>query len=230
MMPAGFPAGPIHLTREGPPVSQQFDQTFWDDLYGSQSALWSGNPNPHLVAEAGGLSPGEALDIGAGEGADAIWLASGGWQVTAVDISTVALGRAADHAAAAGAGIAERIQWVHRDVEDWEPPKDHFDLVTAHFFHLPPDTRRLVFGRLAGSTAPGGSLLVVGHCPMEGTQMPEEYFFTGDDIADLLDPDQWEIATNAIASRPATRSHADTGAHAGPTHTQDAVLRAVRRR
>lgn len=219
-------------------MPQQFDQTFWDDLYRSQPALWSGNPNPHLVTEAGGLSPGEALEIGAGEGADAIWLATGGWRVTAVDISTVALGRAADHADAAGPAVAERIQWLHRDVEGWAPPKDHFDLVTAHFFHLPSETRRRVFGGLADSTAPGGSLLIVGHCPMEGTQMPEEYFFSGDDIAALLDPDRWEIVTNSVfpRSHAATGADATTGAHiaAGthdtpaPVHTQDAVLRAVR--
>jgi SAM-dependent methyltransferase len=217
------------LGRE-PSASQPFDQAFWDDLYRSRSTLWSGHPNPPLVAEAAGLPPGAALDIGAGEGGDAIWLASRGWTVTAVDISPVALERAADHAARAGAEVAGRIQWLQRDVEEWEPPKEQFDLVSAHFFHLPGETRRRVFGRLADSTAPGGSLLVVGHCPMEGTQMPEEYFFTGDDIAALLDPGQWEIVTNAVAARPPTRSHAGDGSHQGPTHTQDAVLRARRRR
>jgi SAM-dependent methyltransferase len=213
-----------------PSVDQPFDQQFWDDLYRSQPALWSGNPNPHLVTEAGGLPPGEALDIGAGEGADAIWLATAGWRVTAVDISTVALGRARDHAASAGPAVAERIQWLQADAEEWEPPSDRFDLVTAHFFHLPPETRRLVFGRLAAATAPGGSLLVVGHCPMEGTQMPEEFFFTGDDIAALLDADRWDIVTNATVWRSPTRSHAAAGSHTGPTHSQDAVLRAERRR
>ncbi|MBP9051936.1 MAG: class I SAM-dependent methyltransferase, partial [Ilumatobacteraceae bacterium] len=69
-------------------------EEFWDARYRSAPAIWSGNPNPHLVADAGDLTPGRALDIGAGEGADAIWLAQRGWTVTAVDISGVALQRA----------------------------------------------------------------------------------------------------------------------------------------
>lgn len=73
----------------------RFTAAFWDERYRSAHSLWSGNPNRHLVAEAADLTPGAALDAGAGEGADAIWLAGRGWQVTAVDISGVALGRAA---------------------------------------------------------------------------------------------------------------------------------------
>jgi len=76
-------------------MAERFDRAFWDDRYRSRSALWSGSPNRHLMAEAEDLVPGTALDVGAGEGADAIWLAGRGWRATAVDISGVALERAA---------------------------------------------------------------------------------------------------------------------------------------
>ncbi len=209
-------------------MSEQFDQAFWDDRYRSQAALWSGNPNGHLVAEVDGLAPGTALDVGAGEGADAIWLAGRGWQVTAVDISTVALERAAEHAVQAGADIAGRIVWLHHDLTDWRPAQDHYDLVSAQYMHLPPAPREVLFGRLASAVAPGGTLLIVGHHPsdmqtaMPRPQMPELYF-TGDDIARQLDPDQWDIVKNAAAPRTAT--HPD-----GRLVTiHDTLLRARRR-
>jgi SAM-dependent methyltransferase len=206
-------------------MSEQFDQAFWDDRYRSQTALWSGAPNPQLVNEVVDLAPGLALDVGAGEGADAIWLADRGWQVTAVDISAVALERAASHVRSR-ADLADRIHWLRQDVLNWEPPSDHFDLVTAQYLHLPPEPRRALFERLACSVAPGGTLLLVGHHPsdmetaMPRPQMPE-LFFTGDDVAGQLDPTQWDIVTNAAPGR--------TAKHDGhPVAIRDAVLRATR--
>jgi ubiquinone/menaquinone biosynthesis C-methylase UbiE len=87
------------------------DQETYDELYRSAPTLWSGRPNRQLVVEASELPPGRALDAGSGEGGDALWLAERGWQITAVDFSTVALERAA--AAAASRGLADRIEWVH---------------------------------------------------------------------------------------------------------------------
>jgi SAM-dependent methyltransferase len=222
---------------EEPFVPEKFDQPFWDSLYDTRPAIWSGNPNPHLVAEAEALPAGTALDVGAGEGADAIWLAARGWRVTAVDISTVALDRATRDAARAGPDVAGRIDWLHRDVMAWEPPKDHFDLVSVHFFHLAPGPRGVLFGRLASAVVVGGTLLIVGHSSHvldgspheesghrgEGSMMPIDYFFTGDEIATQLDPEEWEIVTKAelersVADRPE-----------GPGHTRDVVVRGVRR-
>src|SRR5438876_11960685 len=96
-------------------------QEFWDDRYGSADQIWSGNPNPHLVEQIADLAPGIALDVGSGEGADAIWLAARGWQVTAIDVSTVALGRAARRAAEAGTEVADRLIWRHADILFWDP-------------------------------------------------------------------------------------------------------------
>jgi SAM-dependent methyltransferase len=205
-------------------VSEQFDQEFWDSLYEERPTLWSGDPNHRLVVEVEGLSPGMALDVGAGEGADAIWLATRGWRVTAVDISAVALARAASHATRVGAEVAERIDWLHRDLTDWEPPEGFFDLVSAHFFHLSPGPRRVLFERLVSAVNAGGTLLVVGHHRVEGSMMPDEYFFTSDEIVGQLDPEQWDVNINAEIERP------PTNAGAGSAHTHDIVLRATRRR
>lgn len=88
------------------------DAQFWDQRYRSRDQLFSGAPNGVLVTEVTGLPPGRALDVGCGEGADAIWLASRGWQVTAVDISRVAVERAAAQAA----GIIPNMAWTRADL------------------------------------------------------------------------------------------------------------------
>jgi len=203
------------------------DEAFWDGRYNSSSALWSGRPNIHLVAEAAGLVPGAALDVGCGEGADAIWLAERGWRVTAVDVSTVALERAATHAATAGDEVSRRINWLHADVIDWVPAAESYDLVSAQFMHLPSAQRELLHRRIAESVAPGGTLLVVGHHPsdmqttMPRPQMPE-LFFAPADVAALLGPGEW--VTLVEKARPRLASDPD-----GRTVTiHDAVLRAQR--
>lgn len=217
-------------------MSEQFDQAFWDSLYEARPEIWSGNPNHGLVVETDALMPGLALDVGAGEGADAIWLAERGWRVTAVDISAVALARAASRARRAGAQVADRIDWVHRDLLNWEPPRQ-YELVSAHYFHAAPAPRRLLFGRLASAVVEGGTLLVVGHSSRvfvgsthdgpphrsEASMMPLDYFFSGDEIAAQLDPEEWDIVTNAEVERAAANPE-------GLGHTHDIVLRATRRR
>src|ERR1700684_3887338 len=112
----------------------------WDDRY-SGDALWSGQPNPMLVHYAAGLAPGRVLDVGSGEGADAIWLATQGWTVTGAAISPVVLERAATFAAEAGPDVAARVSWQQADLLAWAPPESHFDLVSAQFVHLPRPER-----------------------------------------------------------------------------------------
>ena len=104
----------------------------WDEKYSSRSRMWSGEPNPQLVAEVADLPAGEALDLGCGEGADAMWLAARGWSVTGLDVSAVALERAAAHARERGQDAA--IEWVQQDLATWVPDR-LFDLVTAQFLH-----------------------------------------------------------------------------------------------
>lgn len=208
-------------------VHEQFDQAFWDARYRSAHSLWSGNPNRHLVTEADGLTPGTALDAGAGEGADAIWLARRGWRVTAVDISGVALERAAEHAAQEDQAVAERIQWQRADLLEWQPPDRAYDLVSAHYLHLPPEPRQALFARLAAAVADGGTLLIVGHHPADlQTTMPRppqpELFFTGDDLARELGGDGWEIVTNVAAP------HETADPDGRPVTIHDTVFRARR--
>ncbi|WP_034623142.1 bifunctional 2-polyprenyl-6-hydroxyphenol methylase/3-demethylubiquinol 3-O-methyltransferase UbiG [Cellulomonas sp. URHE0023] len=195
---------------------------FWDERYGSAERIWSGNPNPQLVSVVSDLAPGSALDVGSGEGADAIWLASRGWDVTAVDISQVALDRSA---AIAG---PLNISWELADVLDWEPGVDRYDLVSAQFMHLPPAELRDLHRRLAGAVRPGGMLLIVGHHPSDHgstkIQRPDraELLFTAEDVGVTLDPDLWDVA----ASSP---SRTVLDADGQPAEIRDAVLVAVRR-
>ena len=142
-----------------------FTQEFWDNRYRTAGQIWSGQPNPQLVAQAASLTAGDALDVGCGEGADAIWLAAQGWTVTAVDISAVALDRAAARAAAQGTEIAGRISWRQADLLTWSPGPPRFDLVSAQFMYLPGADLESLHRRLAAAVRPGGTLLIVLHHP-----------------------------------------------------------------
>jgi 2-polyprenyl-3-methyl-5-hydroxy-6-metoxy-1,4-benzoquinol methylase len=142
---------------------EMFEPAGWDERYGTEEQIWSGNPNAQLVAEVSRLTPGTALDVGCGEGGDVIWLAGRGWTVTGADFSANGLARAARHAEQAGVG--DRTRWWQVDARSFDADGRRFDLVTTHFLH-PPDGGMLdVTRRLSGAVAPGGHLLVVGHAP-----------------------------------------------------------------
>ncbi len=213
-----------HGHEHGGDVMRMFTEEAWEERYRSRDAVWSGRPNPQLLAEASDLSPGTALDVGSGEGADALWLADRGWQVTGVDFSATALARAAAHAAERGA----TVEWVHADVTAWTPPERTFDLVSAQFMHLPPAPRRELFGRLAAAVRAGGTLLIVGHHPDDmRTSMPRpdlpDRFFTAEEVAATLAPQEWE------AIRAEARSRTARDPDGRDVTIQDAVLIARRR-
>ena len=194
----------------------------WDTRYGGAEQMWSGDPNGALVAETGGLEPGRALDVGCGEGADAVWLARRGWQVTALDVSRVALDRAQRHAHEAGV----RVAWLHAGLVEADLPPGGFDLVSAQYPVLRKTPDAVAERTLAGLVAPGGTLLVVHHDVdpahvHEGGFDPALYALPAD-VAAVLDEEEWRIEVDD--RRPRSVS---TGA--GAEHVQDVVLRARRR-
>jgi SAM-dependent methyltransferase len=197
------------------------DAQFWDEMYGSRDQLFSGAPNGVLVTEATGLPPGRALDVGCGEGADAIWLARNGWQVTGTDISGTALRRAA----LAGADVAGLVTWTHADLTTTPPPTGAFDLVSLQYFPLPRRRTHTALRGLLAAVASGGTLLVAGHDladlpPHHGNGLDPNDYYQPADIAGLLDGD-WTVLVDETRPRTAP---APSGTH----HTHDTVLRARR--
>jgi SAM-dependent methyltransferase len=203
------------------------DEYFWNERYRAAPHVWSANPNPQLVAEIANLVPGRALDVGCGEGADAIWLARQGWEVVATDISSVALDRASQHARRSDPVAATRIVWRHADLLLTPPDPDAFELVTAQFMQLPPEPRSRMFTALATSVRSGGWLLVVGHhlsdlsTGVHRPQMPD-LLYSADDIAGLLD-DSWAIVVNEARPRSAITLEGDE------VTIHDVVMLATRR-
>ncbi len=148
-------------------------------------------PNPTLVLGTSDLARGTALELAAGSGTNAVWLAGQGWRTTAVDWSPVGLANGRAKADAAGVSV----EWLERSLFDWTPPARSFDLVVIVYLHVPPDERRPIYAGAAAAVAPGGRLLVVGHDRLnatEGEGGPDpDRLFTADEIAaDLLAADQ----------------------------------------
>lgn len=180
-----------------------FESPAWDERYSGEGKIWSGDPNPQLVAEVSGLTPGTALDVGCGEGGDVIWLARHGWVVTGADFSAAGLARAARHAEEAG--VAERTDWWQVDARDFSAADRTFDLVTTHFLHPPDGGMVAVARRLAEAVAPGGHLLVVGHAPSgQHAHLSESHrraMFLAADLLPAL-PDDFEPLV--VEQRPRT--------------------------
>ncbi|MFD9128058.1 class I SAM-dependent methyltransferase [Kitasatospora sp. NPDC059571] len=186
------------------------DRQDWDARYRAAEPVWGLEPNRWVVRECAGLPPGRALDLAAGEGRNAIWLAERGWQVTAVDFSAVALERGRTLAAARPPGTADRLTWVTADVLTHTPDPAGYDLVLVAYLQVPAADRRAALRAAAGALAPGGTLLVVGHHsanPAEGVGGPQDprVLFTPEDVlADLdglgLAVDRAERALRAVAA------------------------------
>ena len=175
-----------------------------------------------LVAEASDLPPGRAVDLGCGEGGDAIWLAERGWQVTAIDFSEAGLRKAAEHAAERG--VADRIEFRQADLRTWSAEGEQWDLVTSCFLHLLDHGMLDATREMSAAVAPGGTLLVAGHHPDDEHtglrwSMPG-VMFTADELAPAVDAERFDVRAEA-RERSETRN--------GETHAvTDAVLVAVR--
>lgn len=211
---------PVEDTYAGDPVVR----AEWDRRYADRGQLWSGRPNGALVAEVAGLPAGRVLDVGCGEGADAVWLAAAGWDVTALEVSGVALERAAGHARDAGV----TVRWVHAGLVEAGLPPGAFDLVSAQYPALLRTPDAAAERALLAAVAPGGTLLVVHHAGMEDHEPADGDFDPADFVlppmvAALLD-DGWVVERDE--RRPRVAPDGGAGAH----HAEDVVLRARRRR
>ena len=206
-------------------MPETFDRDFWEKRWSralreNPDAVARRPPSAHLLAEAANLCAGRALDAGSGHGAESLWLAARGWRVTAVDFSAIALEHARSRAASLGADIAERIEWIEGDLACWTPPPDHYDLVTCLYVHVSGSVPEMV-QRLATGVAIGGTLLLVGHQPVDpatGAPTPaagQEQISVATALA-ALDPHRWKI----VVAEDRPREALGTGV--------DAVVRARR--
>lgn len=148
-----------------------YDHEFWENLWSKTlrehaDKVSSRPPNVHLMTEVQKLHPGRAVDAGCGHGAESLWLAAHGWRVTAVDFSLAALNHARSMAEAAGKTIAERIDFIRADLATWVPEPNGFDLVVSLYVHISGPVEEMV-RCLAHGVALGGTLLLVGHQPLD---------------------------------------------------------------
>lgn len=204
----------------------KFDQDFWEQLWtktlrehADKIALRS--PNAQLLTEVAELAPGRALDAGCGNGAEALWLAARGWQVTALDFSAAALAHGRSMAEAAGPDIAARIAWIESDLTAWTVEPQRYDLVVCLYVHVAGSVEDMV-ARMANGVAPGGTLFLVGHRPIDpatgaATAAANQVQVSVEAAVAALDTSVWELVT--AEERP--RAIAGTGV--------DAVVRARRR-
>ena len=166
------------------------DRHQWDERYSGAEFEWSVNPNQFVAAELAGLPAGRALDLAAGEGRNSVWLAERGWSVTAVDFSRVGLEKGRKLSAARGLDDG-LIDWVVADLNEYDPPRDAFELVLIAYLQVEAPLRARVLAGAAAALVPGGTLLIVGHDltnlteGVGGPQYPEVLYTPGAITAEL---------------------------------------------
>ncbi len=205
-------------------------EQFWEGHYRGPGRVWSGRANPVLVDVAGSLRPRTALDLGCGEGGDAVWLAQQGWRVTAVDVSATALDRAAT--LAAEAGVDASIDFQQHDLSRTFP-EGAFDLVSAQYLHSPVEfPRDRVLRMAARAVASSGLLLIVGHAsvaPWSWNHKPHHPRFpTPEETLAALDLSPWQWRTERLGA-PERLATGPNGESATVTDNVVAVRRLVRR-
>jgi 2-polyprenyl-3-methyl-5-hydroxy-6-metoxy-1,4-benzoquinol methylase len=204
----------------------KFDRGFWEELWAKTlrehaDKVASRPPNAHLTAEVGSLPPGRALDAGCGHGAETLWLAAHGWRVTALDFSRTALAQGRSMAEARGADFAASIDWIEGDLATFRPESEHYDLVVCLYVHVAGSVEETV-GRLASGVAPGGTLFLVGHRPIDpstgaATAAANQVQVSVEEAIAALDSRVWEL----VVAEERPRAASMTGV--------DAVIRARRR-
>ncbi len=208
------------------------DAHAWDERYAESDLVWSATPNQFVAAELADLPPGRALDLAAGEGRNALWLAEQGWQVSAVDFSLAGLdkGRALQERHPRGRDL--HVDWVHADVLAFDPGPERYDLVLLAYLQLVAEERHTAVRTAFGSLREGGELFVVAHDSSnltEGTGGPQDpsVLYTAEDVLADLDGERFEVAraervARTVAADDDHRGEADRTAY-------DCLVRLVRR-
>ena len=137
------------------------ERDYWNQRYATRELIWTAEANRFVAEEVSTLNPGRALDLAAGEGRNAVWLAERGWQVRAVDLSNVAIGKARQ--LATSRNVADRIDFQTTDLRGYEPGAASFNLVMMIYLQLPQTELQPIIARAANAVAPGGTFLLVAH-------------------------------------------------------------------
>ena len=174
------------------------DARAWDERYAESGLVWSSTPNQFVEAEVAPLSPGRALDLAAGEGRNALWLAERGWQVTAVDFSLVGLDKGRQIHERHPHGRDLHIDWMHHDVLTFDPGPVGYDLTVIAYLQLPAEERRTAVRIGVGALAVRGRLVVVAHDSTtltEGTGGPQDpaVLYTAEEVLADLDGERFDV-------------------------------------
>jgi SAM-dependent methyltransferase len=205
------------------------DAEAWDQRYAASDLVWSREPNRFVAEELADLPPATAVDLAAGEGRNAIWLASRGWSATAVDFSQVALDK--------GARLADGLDvtWVRADATTWQPP-EAVDLVVMAYFQVPAEDRRRAVRGAVRMLRPGGTLLLVAHDSTnltEGTGGPQDpaVLMSAEDVlADLQGIEAEGIEVEVVRAERVAREVTSADEHGGQERRTawDCLVRLVR--
>ena len=197
------------------------DAASWVERHAAAATSWDTTPNQFVEAACRGLRPGVALDVGAGEGANAIWLAGRGWRVTAVDRETVSVGRIQSRSAL----LAHPVDAIVADAASYRPRRDLFDLILLSYLELPEPQLRRVLANCVPGLAGGGTLLVVGHDASNldsgwGGPGDPDLLTTPAHLADLLTHLGLEVRRAEVVRRQVPD---DVGFHIALDHVVEAV-------
>jgi SAM-dependent methyltransferase len=205
------------------------DAAAWNDRYAAAEFVWSTEPNQFLAAEVAGLTAGSALDLACGEGRNAVWLATLGWDATGVDFSDVGLAKAAKLAEANE--VTAKTRWVCADATSWVPD-EQFDLVAVAYLHLSEPLRRAAMSVAVAALAPGGTLVVIGHDATNitegvgGPPDPAVLYGPDDIVGDLQSADPALVVERAERVLRAVR--VETDGVAEERHAIDCLVRVCR--
>jgi SAM-dependent methyltransferase len=207
------------------------DARSWDTRYAESGLVWSAAPNQFVAAELADLPPGEALDMAAGEGRNALWLASRGWEVTAVDFSLVGLDKGRELQSRHERGRDLHVDWVHADAVEYDPGATRFDLALMAYLQLAEDDRHNAVRRTFDALVEGGTFFVVAHDTTnltEGTGGPQDasVLYTAEDVLADLDGERFEVQRAERVARIVEPADDHGGEPARTAY--DALVRLVR--